>query len=183
MTLINGEQLPSIVGQIDSLVRPGLPLAVVLPPNLIPQSETLGGRYFPCSLQHRRRYRTWRRLVDLSAPTSLRLRTPTAGARRPLAIVSSNRLRRRKAPAQMQAPRQISQEPLPASSGSRSAYKASISTWMGHSATASLSQPLPHNLLLLVDVRDGPALVLAVAPIMRAGAGPRRTRDNPLAVR
>ena len=41
-----GGPLPAVVGQIDSAVRPGRTFAVRLPSNLIPQSETIAGRYF-----------------------------------------------------------------------------------------------------------------------------------------
>ena len=40
------DPLPPIVGQVDSEIRPGQTFAVRFPTNLIPQFETVGGRYF-----------------------------------------------------------------------------------------------------------------------------------------
>ena len=40
------EPLPPVVGQIDSSVRPGQTFTVRLPANLIPQFQTVSGRYF-----------------------------------------------------------------------------------------------------------------------------------------
>ncbi len=37
---------PSLVGQIEGAVKPGLPIALRLPPNLLPHSDSLAGRYF-----------------------------------------------------------------------------------------------------------------------------------------
>ena len=37
---------PALVGQIDGSIRPGLPFALRLPPNLLPPSEIIAGRYF-----------------------------------------------------------------------------------------------------------------------------------------
>ena len=46
MTETNWEPLQPVVGQIESAVRPGHTFAVRLPANLIPQFETIAGRYF-----------------------------------------------------------------------------------------------------------------------------------------
>lgn len=40
------ETYPSLVGQIEGAVKPGLPIALRLPPNLLPHPDTLAGRYF-----------------------------------------------------------------------------------------------------------------------------------------
>ena len=40
------ETYPSLVGQIEDAVKPGQPIALRLPPNLLPHYDTLAGRYF-----------------------------------------------------------------------------------------------------------------------------------------
>ena len=164
MTLINGEQLPSIVGQIDSLVRPGLPLAVVLPPNLIPQSETLGGRYFLVRCSNAVG-------IERGADWSIYLRRPL--------FVCGRQPREHDDRWQLYLPIGSEEEGARPNASAAAVQLGAVAglEWLaqriqgehlnldGPFGNGFTLQPLPHNLLLLVDVRDGPAWFWQLLPL------------------
>lgn len=164
MTEGKGDQLSPIVGQIGSRIQPGLPFRVHLPLELIPQTQALAGRYFLvrcCNAAGIERGDDW----------SILLRRPLFACGR-----------------QQQDQVDSWQLYLPADSEKRGAQThpdaAQIQhspdagfEWLAHRVPGELLNLLgpfgngftlraePHNLLLLVDIREDPVWFWQLLPL------------------
>ena len=164
MKNVGGDPLPEMVGQIDSTVRPGQPFSVTFPPGVIPPSDAIAGRYFQvrCSSAVG---------IERASDWSIFLRRPL--------FVCGRQQREHEDRWQLYLPNGTEEVAgrLQADAAGDSNKADAGHTWLaqrlqgenlnldGPFGNGFSLQPGPHNLLLLVDVRHGPAWFWQLLPL------------------
>ena len=158
------DPLLAVVGQVDSAVLPGQAFAVRLPANLIPQFQTVGGRYF---------------LIRCGSPAEAEGEVDwTHYLRRPLFVCGRQKMDRDERWLLVPSSGRINEENDTESSSAEAQYGADAGlAWLAKRESGDSLDllgpfgngfsllPEMQNLLLLADIEDDPAWFWKLLPV------------------